>query len=244
MRDFNRGGRDDRGGRGRDDRGDRGGRQGGGRLEMHHAVCSDCGCDCEVPFRPTGSKPVFCSRCFQKDGGNDSFRSDRGGRDDRGGRGDRGRNDYGRNDYGRSNEREMHKATCSDCGCRCEVPFRPSGDKPVFCTDCFGNNGSNTRSKAGADHTDQFEELNEKLDEIFKLLVKIKPRRSIVVNKDDVGDMIEEREGAERDPEIDEENAEEKAPKKTVKKVAKKAVKKVAKKTVKKVAKKTTEEDA
>ena len=27
-------------------------------------------------------------------------------------------------------DREMHKATCADCGNECEVPFKPSGDKP------------------------------------------------------------------------------------------------------------------
>jgi CxxC-x17-CxxC domain-containing protein len=31
----------------------------------------------------------------------------------------------------------MHKAICSHCGKSCEVPFFPSGDKPVFCRDCF-----------------------------------------------------------------------------------------------------------
>jgi len=33
--------------------------------------------------------------------------------------------------------REMHKATCADCGKECEVPFKPSGDRPVYCRDCF-----------------------------------------------------------------------------------------------------------
>ena len=33
--------------------------------------------------------------------------------------------------------REMFKATCADCGKECEVPFRPSGDRPVYCKDCF-----------------------------------------------------------------------------------------------------------
>jgi len=33
---------------------------------MHRAVCSNCGRDCEVPFLPTGDKPVFCSECFEK----------------------------------------------------------------------------------------------------------------------------------------------------------------------------------
>ena len=33
--------------------------------------------------------------------------------------------------------REMHKATCADCKKECEVPFKPSGDRPVYCKDCF-----------------------------------------------------------------------------------------------------------
>ncbi len=28
------------------------------------AVCEQCGNSCTVPFRPTGSKPVYCSACF------------------------------------------------------------------------------------------------------------------------------------------------------------------------------------
>lgn len=40
----------------------------------------------------------------------------------------------------RGNDRPvvMHKATCSQCGKSCEVPFRPTGEKPVYCNDCFG----------------------------------------------------------------------------------------------------------
>ena len=33
--------------------------------------------------------------------------------------------------------REMHKAVCADCKKECEVPFKPSGDRPVYCKDCF-----------------------------------------------------------------------------------------------------------
>ena len=32
----------------------------------------------------------------------------------------------------------MHKAVCDECHKACEVPFRPSQDKPVYCNDCFG----------------------------------------------------------------------------------------------------------
>ncbi len=33
--------------------------------------------------------------------------------------------------------REMHKATCSECGQECEVPFKPIEGKPVYCRDCY-----------------------------------------------------------------------------------------------------------
>ena len=38
---------------------------------------------------------------------------------------------------GNSGPKEMHKATCSDCGEECEVPFKPTEGKPVYCRDCF-----------------------------------------------------------------------------------------------------------
>lgn len=34
-------------------------------------------------------------------------------------------------------KREMHKATCAECGNECTVPFKPVQDKPVYCRDCF-----------------------------------------------------------------------------------------------------------
>ncbi|MDR3592001.1 MAG: zinc-ribbon domain containing protein [Negativicutes bacterium] len=33
--------------------------------------------------------------------------------------------------------REMHPAVCAACGKDTQVPFRPSGDRPVYCSDCF-----------------------------------------------------------------------------------------------------------
>jgi CxxC-x17-CxxC domain-containing protein len=38
-------------------------------------------------------------------------------------------------------DKEMHKATCSECGNPCEVPFRPTNGKPVYCNDCFKGKG-------------------------------------------------------------------------------------------------------
>ena len=48
------------------------------------------------------------------------------GDDDRGGR---------RQSFG--GPREMHKATCSDCGAECEIPFKPTEGKPIYCRDCY-----------------------------------------------------------------------------------------------------------
>ncbi len=37
-------------------------------------------------------------------------------------------------------QREMFAATCAACGKETQVPFRPSGDRPVYCRDCFEAN--------------------------------------------------------------------------------------------------------
>ena len=36
-----------------------------------------------------------------------------------------------------SGMREMHPAVCAECGVETTVPFRPRGDRPVYCSDCF-----------------------------------------------------------------------------------------------------------
>lgn len=33
--------------------------------------------------------------------------------------------------------RELHEATCSECGSKCEVPFKPTEGRAVFCKDCY-----------------------------------------------------------------------------------------------------------
>jgi CxxC-x17-CxxC domain-containing protein len=69
----NRSGGGRRGGGGGDFR-----RRDSGPRQMHHAVCDECGNDCEVPFKPSGDKPIYCSSCFEKRNGGSSQRS--GGR--------------------------------------------------------------------------------------------------------------------------------------------------------------------
>jgi CxxC-x17-CxxC domain-containing protein len=34
-------------------------------------------------------------------------------------------------------ERQMYDAVCAECGADCKVPFKPTGDRPVYCSDCF-----------------------------------------------------------------------------------------------------------
>ena len=104
-----------------------------GDREMHKATCGDCGKDCQVPFEPRQDKPVYCNECFpnhkpaRREGSGGGRFGGRGG--DRGG-------------FNRR-PREMHKATCGDCGKDCEVPFEPTQDKPVYCSECFQSHKRN-----------------------------------------------------------------------------------------------------
>ena len=52
----------------------------------------------------------------------------------------------GGNGGGYRQQREMHPAVCAECGKDTEVPFEPSGDRPVYCRDCFSRR-SPTRSR-------------------------------------------------------------------------------------------------
>ena len=172
-----------------------GGRFGGGdrseRPTMHDAVCDQCGKDCRVPFRPTGDKPVYCSDCFEKQGNVSSGR-----RNDN--RGDR-RDSFG----SRDRDREMFSAVCDKCGKDCEVPFRPSGDKPIYCSRCFEEVGpkredrnergrGSSSSSNGADNSqlkEQLNSINNKLDKLLTLLtpaekpVKVKEEKKAVAEK-------------------------------------------------------------
>jgi CxxC-x17-CxxC domain-containing protein len=59
-------------------------------------------------------------------------------------------------------EVEMTKVICSSCGKECEVPFKPTSTKPVYCDECFAK-----KNKSGADDLSM---INEKLDKIMKYL--------------------------------------------------------------------------
>ncbi len=35
------------------------------RRKMYQAICAECGQPTEVPFEPSGNKPVYCWNCFE-----------------------------------------------------------------------------------------------------------------------------------------------------------------------------------
>ncbi len=115
------------------------------KSEMFTAICSDCGKECKVPFKPTGSKPVYCSKCFEKYDNKGSNRKPRG-------------------NPRRSNDTKMFSAVCDKCGKDCKVPFKPSSDKPIYCSECFEN------KQSGGDNTELLEKINKKLDYIVETL--------------------------------------------------------------------------
>jgi CxxC-x17-CxxC domain-containing protein len=34
-------------------------------FKLYHAICDKCGVECDVPFKPTGNKPIYCRSCFR-----------------------------------------------------------------------------------------------------------------------------------------------------------------------------------
>lgn len=99
-----------------------------------------------------------------------------------------GGRDFGRRRFDdRGGDRQMFKTTCSNCGKECEVPFKPTGSKPVYCRDCFRTMGGPTsrrtddRGSTHPQYKEQFEALNAKLDKILKLLNPEKPIESPTV---------------------------------------------------------------
>ncbi len=80
--------------------------------------------------------------------------------------------DRGFNRGGFSSEKQMHSVICEKCGERCEVPFRPTGDKPVYCSRCFRKGDSFESSGKGGQESykRELDEINRKLDKIIKAL--------------------------------------------------------------------------
>jgi CxxC-x17-CxxC domain-containing protein len=120
-------------------------------------VCVDCGAefvftaDEQQRFAERGftNEPKRCKTCrdarkaSQTSGNREGAGSSYGGGGGGGGGG--GRGGYGRGGGGggggrggfSSGPRQMFPATCAQCGQQTEVPFKPSGSRPVYCRECF-----------------------------------------------------------------------------------------------------------
>jgi CxxC-x17-CxxC domain-containing protein len=114
----------------------------------------------------------------------------------------------------------MYEAVCAECGKSCEVPFRPSGNRPVYCSNCFKgkegarpgqsdrNNDRSFSKPSFGGTSEQFDKLNAKLDKILNILNSI---------------AAEVEEGMDEQEEFDEEkNSVPAAPKKAAGKKGKK----------------------
>jgi len=127
---------------------------------------SDTGFGERSKFREESFEDYSKNRTERGSGGRSDRRGSFGGR--RGDRGDR--------DNNRGSRLSMTRVICDSCGESCEVPFKPSSDKPVYCSDCFSSRGgkdggsSDRRGDSGRDVKRELDIINEKLDKIMKIL--------------------------------------------------------------------------
>jgi CxxC-x17-CxxC domain-containing protein len=125
-------------------------------FEDKTIVCSDCGqefvhsADDQKRYSERGftNEPKRCRECREKrkakeggggggggmGGGGGRGGMSRGGGGDRGGRPPRSGSGGGGS---RSGPRESFEVVCAECGQTTTVPFKPAGDRPVYCRDCF-----------------------------------------------------------------------------------------------------------
>lgn len=176
-RDNNSGGRGGYGGGNRGYGGNRSFGGGNSDREMFSTTCASCGKECQVPFRPTGSRPVYCNDCFKKNAPQES-----GGR-------------FQSRDNRRDNnrDREMFDAVCDNCGKNCRVPFSPREGKETLCSDCFAQKGGDPRSSSNQSKL-SLDEVNAKLDKILELLSsgsKVAKKEKVKEAKKEVNEEIE-----------------------------------------------------
>ena len=108
--------------------------------EDQRLKCSDCGEEFlftvgeQAFYREHGltHAPTRCKRC------RDSRKGQRG---ERSGGAESG-------SPGRGRERGLHTTVCSECGAETQVPFVPTGDRPVYCRNCFQSHKPARGSKA------------------------------------------------------------------------------------------------
>lgn len=61
----------------------------------------------------------------------------------------------------------MTEVTCSKCKKKCEVPFKPTSNKPIYCDKCFAKQNKPSSNKSSDKDLDI---INEKLNKIMRAL--------------------------------------------------------------------------
>ncbi len=61
------------------------------------------------------------------------------------------RHDRGRGGNG-FRERTFTRVVCAECNKECEIPFKPSGDRPVYCKECFSKRRQDRPFNANRDN--------------------------------------------------------------------------------------------
>lgn len=105
----------------------------------------------------------------------------------------RGRGESSHKDFGAP--KTMYKAICSDCGSKTEVPFKPSGDRPVLCNNCFSqqrdgdyhqNRDTRNTPKNNYHHSEKRESFTRTLDPSEGLIKKMQRDIDALHSKIDV----------------------------------------------------------
>jgi CxxC-x17-CxxC domain-containing protein len=107
-------------------------------------TCRDCG---QAFTFTSGEQDFYASRGFSEPGRCSDCRAAR--KSQRGGGSSSSGGGYGSSYGGGRESREMFSVTCSSCGQEAQVPFQPSGDKPVYCSTCFEQRRGNADRPGG-----------------------------------------------------------------------------------------------
>ena len=189
-----------------------------GPVTMHKAVCTECSKDCEVPFKPTGDKPVLCQNCFSSKKASES------------------------KDSGSYNKSSDYSSTGSSSYSSPSSSNYSNQNSNTTNQSSANNNNQNLETTNAINSLKaQISDINFKLDKLTRMMEKIQQittdnssfKAKEIVAFDEI--KISESDGAEASEINDVEVKEKKVKKVTAKKTI--AVKKVAtaKKTVKKV---------
>jgi CxxC-x17-CxxC domain-containing protein len=107
-------------------------------------TCRDCG---QAFTFTSGEQDFYAARGYSEPSRCPDCRAARKAERESGGGGYGGYGGGG--GYGSRAPRQMYSATCSNCGNEAQVPFQPSGDKPVYCSSCFEQRRGTSGGRSG-----------------------------------------------------------------------------------------------